>query len=1047
MLLLLTWLTFNEVLPEDGLLLQTYSTDNIGRQNFFFSLGSAGISFQTLGYKESTILSLKQKEIRIAVPFWIRFFDEYFHFYSLPKMVFNHPFCNFMPQQMKFDPIEVFTVKNAQLYIQNMRLNENMIINEILTNSKNIFIPQLQIVRVMPGNVVLYSIYICPTEPGNFQDIIFIKTNFGTIPYSITYQAYLNQDDSLTPVLIHHYTQDEINISITIPNEIIDLKKSVIFDSSIFDSSKILIKKNNIFISSKNIVTSSYITFVHILTSNLKYTFPLTILSSPKPLQHIHPIILIPPITQKENSVEVDIVIVNPTDISYEITSISLKENPSNIKIEKLMQPIIAIKNAQTVVGRIIAVGEKEGELTGSVHIDYINRQIPIKYDMLIPIKGCCFFGYLTFSEKDIYLLSNSSKKFSMVNNFSVPIIIYEIKPDSPYFSINGFEPFLLLPNQKSHDIIVKFNYTSAEANCDTTISIVTNITSFYIRCHGLTGKITIRDADNQMSLSNSRRSLLQADLGKRYVNSIQNITFIIKNPNPVEFVVSKVKSTSGIRVDCQKSFIVKPDSEFLINCLILFKKLSEKKRSDQITFYGTGKSLLVTFSWIPVSGTVTVDCDLPDNVYYGFGYLGNISFYSTFNSTFSVSRLYSYQPSNLTIFDLKDQFILKPYTSTPAGNITFILNRDFIRSTVFENYLENEKNIKNLITNWPEFQQTGKLFIMLQVEPSIFLRATMRFNFSIHHRNDIEINIGKVVIGSFKNTTLAVPSYFYCVDHFTIFDNEDVKFEDKEFSLENDSIAIVNFLFYGKVLGSTTATIPITSNISAPFFAKISATIVDIKINVHPRELYFEPNSLLQRKIQKTIYITNKGDTEILLYNFTIRPLSWKPKELPYLIKTNCTVIIKPNSTCIANIIASSWKLINASFDFIVQSHMTRKTVRLRSTIGYAVYWKMSLTRKLARNTLFVLALAYPFCLLVKNVVNASKKKKIIDSLLKELPDEIERLSSQKSLKFSVATQAVGSLDSTGGVWVRLNSEHETDIPISNDLINAMKSALKKIE
>ena len=92
MLLLLTWLTFNEVLPEDGLLLQTYSTDNIGRQNFFFSLGSAGISFQTLGYKESTILSLKQKEIRIAVPFWIRFFDEYFHFYSLNETNFESEF-------------------------------------------------------------------------------------------------------------------------------------------------------------------------------------------------------------------------------------------------------------------------------------------------------------------------------------------------------------------------------------------------------------------------------------------------------------------------------------------------------------------------------------------------------------------------------------------------------------------------------------------------------------------------------------------------------------------------------------------------------------------------------------------------------------------------------------------------------------------------------------------------------------------------------------------------------------------------------------------
>lgn len=322
-----------------------------------------------------------------------------------------------------------------------------------------------------------------------------------------------------------------------------------------------------------------------------------------------------------------------------------------------------------------------------------------------------------------------------------------------------------------------------------------------------------------------------------------------------------------------------------------------------------------------------------------------------------------------------------------------------------------------------------------------------MKFDLYISHVDDIELNIGKVVIGSYKNTTIAIPNNFHTTSHFTIFDHEDVKFEDIEFSLESDSIAIVAFLFHGKILGSTSAIIPICSNITAPFYARISATVVDIKIQVYPREIYFEPSSLFERTIKKNIFVVNRGTTEIMLNNFTIRPVGWKPKKLPYVIKTNCTVILEANKTCVANIIANSWDLINASFDFVVQSHMTRKSVRMRSTVSYRIQWRIILTKKLAWNSLLLIALAYPSYLVLKSVIVSSKRKKLLQLKLSELPDEIEKLSATKSLKFSVATQAVGSMDSTGGVWIKSHNESDVEITVSKDLISAMKSALKKIE
>lgn len=1048
MILLLTWLTLIEVLPEDGLLLQTYSTDNIGRQNFFFSLGTSGYSYQSLGYEENMILNLRQHELRIAVPFWIRFFDEYFHFYSLPKMLFTHPFCNFMPSEIIFDPIEVFTVKNAHLYVQNMRLNEVMIINEIVTNSKNIFIPQLRIIRVMPGNVVFYSIYICPTEPGNFQDIIFVKTNFGTVPYSISYQAYKTQDDTLTPVLIHHYAQDEINISISVPSEIANLKKSIIFDSSVFDSSRVLITNKNVYIGSSSLITSSYITFVHILTAHLKYTFPITILSSPKPLQHIYPIIVIPPITKRGETSQVEIIIVNPTDEVFEINFVSLRNFHYNVKLIKIQQPIIAPKNSKTVVGQIVATGDREGEITGSVHINYMNRQNPVKYEMLIPVKGCILFGSLTFSEKDISLLSNSTRKFTMINNFSVPIAIFGINPDSPYFTISEFEPFLLLPGQRSPDIKVMFNYTSSEVNCDTKITIVTNITSFSIRAHGLTGKITISDPKRTHQASNFRRSLLQEDLGSRFCNSVENFTFIIKNPNPVEFAVYKVKTTCGIRVTCEKEFVVKAESEYVLNVLVLYKKMSEKKRSDQITFYGTGKSLLVTFSWVPVHGKINITCYFKQTVYYGYCYLTNLSVVSSYKSNFVVDNIISVDPSNSTRFDLiNDTIEIIPEQTVPIGNVTFILDQQFIQGTRFEHLLEHERNLKSFLDNWENDSCPTKLYLYLRIGPDYFLRAKLKFDVDFSKPDDIELNIGKVVIGSYKNTTIAIPNQFFTSVRYLIFDNEDVKFEDTEFTLETDSIAIVDFLFHGKVLGTITANIPILSNTSSPFLAKITATVVDIKINVHPKELYFEPTSLFQRPIKKTVYVTNKGDTDILLNNFTTKPVGSKAKFVPFKFESNCTIILHSNCTCLVVLTANNWQLYNASFDFFVQSHLTRKTVRLRSTVGESFHWKVVLIKKVAWNSLLLLALAYPIYLIARAFISMSHNKKLFDLKLKELPDEIDKLSAAKSSMFSVATQASGPADASGGSWVQIHNEHEVDVPVPRDIIDALRTALKKIE
>ncbi|OHT03536.1 hypothetical protein TRFO_29090 [Tritrichomonas foetus] len=1044
--MLFLFLCFNfaveSIVENDGLLLQTYSADNIGRRHIFFSRGNTGYSIESLGLDPNTVNEYSHFAVQLAVPFWLQFIDGNYHYFPTRNIIFNSSSLTVNPTSIKLGSIECFTDSTVGFYVQNNR-KENITINEVITPSREVFIPQPQLIQLRPNNAALYALHICPIEPGYHQEVLFIKTSLGTLPYIVSYHAFMNQNDAPLRVLAHHYSINDLNITYKIPSALWNSKVGVLYDASFFDQSLTSLVKRYLTLGSPARPCSNYLSFVHLLSTQKHYMIPLTILVSAKPLQPYYPIIIIPTITSKSETAEVDIKLVNPTNLNYEVTSIALVSgSPSNIKVEKTIPPIICAKNSHSVIGKIIVSGEKEGDISTSVFIEYSSKSPPIKFDMLIPVKASVLYGSLSSHEKELHFLTNTTKRFTLTNNFKVPVVVFTAKPESPTFQVQQFTPFLLMPNETSKKLEVSFNYLTVDSICDSVIKIETNASTFLFPVHGSTGKITIYDLD---SVTNAGRTMIKKNLGNRYIGTVQNFTLLFNNPNPVAFQIVKVTTTPGVDVLCETEFTVEPHSNYSLNFYVTFNKMIEKKRSDQITFVGSGKSLLVTLIWVPVNGSLSIVSDDYDGLIYGIRYDLNFSVLSHFKSDIQISDIISLDP-NVKINMQCDSLLVSPNQTEKAGNLSFVVDNKYIKQSKYEYLLQSERNLKHLFESWEENAVYPTYFdVLCQIKPKIFIKARFNFLVEFSRFESININIGKVLIGSYKNTTLAVPNRYGVFVHYFIRDNEHVQFEDTDFAIQGESIAIVNYLFFGQFLGPVFYLIPILTNVTPPYIVNISATIVDIKMAIEPRDVSFKFDSLWPLSQSKEVIISNKGDTDIFLDDFLIKPRgSQKIVDVYVDIVSNCSTVLQSNRTCKLTIQANSWMVMNSSNELIVQSLRTRKIIKVSTSITNNVLQQVQFMKKILKNFVIFLSLLFPTILCIFNISKSIKQNKAFRKRINDLPFEIEKVSTKNSNKNSVATQA--KPDNTfGGLWVKISSEKKIDV--SKEMLAALRESLSFIE
>ena len=953
------------------LLLQTYSCNSTGIGSSFFKVVTGGASFEDVGITENNIRESPGWGILFPNPFHQQSSEHNYRMIAR-HLLLNSSIIRFSPELIEAPPIEVFTTHEARIYIENIMENHSLTIKEVITPSRNIFIYQAKNFKMRPASALMIKVYICPVEPGIFRDVIFVQTSFGSIPYIVSYEAYGTEYHTYTQVIYHSNVNNRFNVSIRIPANLEKDKVCVIYDSHLFNSTIIQTKTLYIF-PTLSLSAANYVTFIHLVSKEKIYTFPITILISTKPLQSYDTFILTPTVTSRFEISESNITLVNPNFYDYKVTNISLLSSaPSNVKIVKEKKVLKCSKLTYCNIGKVIVSGEIEGDVSTSIKVEFFSKSGQNKYEIYIPVKGLVAYGNLSSSESLLNFKLTSQNKFRIINYFKSPVIVYAVYSQFQQVYSPIYDPFLLKPNEQS-----KNNYLFLSANFDkdfdSYIYVETNVTTLKIPMQKIGGRVSI--SDPEQIKPGIERTIVTKELGEVLIRTLHNFSIMINNPSATPFKIHKLKATPCIKVINNHTFIIPPFSNFTVNLQVLFLETADNQRTDQITLHGNNKCLLLSIVWIPINGSIIVTEDV--DVIHGYGMIQtfNISLHSTYKKNITIFNFSTFE-SDLNISMNQKQIDL-PYNSTvKAGRLTLGVTKRFIKGSIFEKLLSLKGDLKDILLSWNQTAYNSSVDILCQISPSSYVPAKYSFIIHFTQYSNIEIDVGKVLIGSYRNSTLAIPNNLDMGMKYIIVDNDIVDFEDKNFELETESIGIINFLYYGKVLGRGNSLVTILTNSTPPFFANISGIVVDIKLNVEPNDILCEITSIYQFWVKKNVTITNRGEvdarfTEILLTVYREKKDVFQKEFLS--LETNCPKVLSPNESCVLYIKGNIWSFKNGKHELVIQSMKTRKIVKVITSLKI----DMSQVYRLLA-TIVTILLSIPTFIVIRNKIKTLKMNSI---------------------------------------------------------------------
>lgn len=540
-------------------MLQSYSVENIGRSNRMYIIGQIATHYTPKYNSKWKIFSNSTDPIHFSGPFWLHFIDNNFHYLPFRFISANYSnFLNFSPSSLFVEGLNLFFVKNIQFVIKNIMKEDILIISEVTTFSREVYSTEFKEIKIDPQSESVLNLYVCPLRSGTFSTVVLISTNKGTFPYSLTYKSSTSPVDSFISTIFHPSSLMPVNITIKVPVVLQSKKVAVIYDSSILTpdkqtqtsmSYKFLVEKLN---------PGFYVSFLNFFSPTIGRNYPIFLSVSSKLLQSYYPVILFNTITNPSESIEMEVKMVNPTNLMIHIISVHLSSDfPSNVRISHTKPPLDCEPQSITLVGKIIMTGSRIGEVNTFVIVMYEVDGYSVQ-SIEIPVKGYVTIGSFDFPEEKIEIvgLINNTYCFHFFNNFKEAAFVLAAHIESDCFSIENFEVFIVNPNETSRDIIISFHpqkfnsmsYSIFDANkVDSILYIETNITRLIVPISGYNGNITLSKSGTSLSDQDSNK--LTFNYSSILVNSERILSFYVTNPNPINFNINLTSDTQFIQL------------------------------------------------------------------------------------------------------------------------------------------------------------------------------------------------------------------------------------------------------------------------------------------------------------------------------------------------------------------------------------------------------------------------------------------------------------------------------------------------------------------
>ncbi|EAY08311.1 hypothetical protein TVAG_401650 [Trichomonas vaginalis G3] len=915
--------------------------------------------------------------------------------------------------------------------------SDPLTVYDVWSASRDFLVPKMEGITVAPSSHKNATIYFTPSEEGCFSTPIFFSTNKGEIPYTVTHCSHYATKDFHINTL-RYMTNTNCSFSVKIPPQLkMSLQKKlsigVNFDGNLFSLDQIDYDINRVFLDIKyNIKPGYYLTFVHMETQFSMATVPLFISLSQRFLQPLQPVITVPLLTKPNETMYVDVVLVNPTAGNFALISSSLYKESSTIKFESLPPPLVFPRHCKTVIGRLKITGDTEGQFDTSLVVTYEGINPPVSQTIDIPIKASVLYGYLKPSEEEIFIskASQETHTFRFINMFKQPVFILEAYVNSTLFSVKPLLVNLVDPDDESPNVVINLPKITTDKKIHAKLIVQTNATTLTVPIIVFPGNVYIFESHH---LGPTRTNTMNFYSGNVLCGTSTNYSLFVFNDNPDNFKIRKVECTPGISLNKNvmslnkikwQDFVCKKFSVAKFNFFVTFNQVSSSKpRQDTITFIGESSQFSVTFLWNPVSGNFELECQFDKNVIVGRHYEGTMYVSISYPKYVKIFGVDSFHPC--VNVSSANPFI-KP--EVMMGNMQFLANFSFDADS---NFVKNYNNFIHLLDQDSPFYEDlskfdfdmmnfsfCKLYMFIYLKNNFFISIPTCFSMQKMRMHDRDYNFGIIPANVVSNYSRTINNILDLPIEFTF--NEIPDLPD-DVSITTDGTVVVpsmgsaqfNFHLMKKTKGFIDIYLPVSSNATESLSLHFIAEVVEPKFDLVNEKgnvistLEFnrsDDRRYIGRMWFQYYYVRNFGKTEISLkLNKISNP---NLKNHPYIVSDLNCELLRPGMQYPFIVGVNLMRIPKRKLDLNVNISVNNidYTIPMKVVVSESSAALLSFLRKILIIIFATLGLYSPFMSFVEFFKVRRRFLKIVNSKKKSKDQEVYSLSL--SVKINVETQ-----------------------------------------
>jgi hypothetical protein len=580
---------------------QSYQVDAIGQVSRSWRLEMAGDVEDREHFRTLQHLYHETHPFYFTSPDWFLFIGHNFHALPPMRLFFNWTERMTMePPVLHFRDLTVMEMSHFNFVITNTMETANLTIGQVSPFSRDVHFLDMANTVLRPGQSYDISGYICPLSAGSSSAIALIWTNFGMIPYSISYTAVEREVEIGISKLYRPYALRNTTLQVFVSEN--REAPLAVFDASLMN---IDIVPGELEIRG-TWASGLHVTFVTLSWPQFSRIVPIFLKSSSQRIQPVLPVFIVPAVTRQDERGECSITVENPTDGRVDLSALRLAGPcPANVAFESPRSRVRMESRGFYFLGKVVITASRPGPVQVRILVDMTSIHEP-RQTIEIPVRGYVALGTIHPSVSVITIVASIARDFNFTfqNGFNETLAVFAVRCNSGLFEFPSFRPFVVAADAESPLIRIVLSLPVNQHEINDSLIIETNITRFVFELNGYSGQITVSELENAAGSANEKLSL---NLREVVLNSCVNVSVWVHNHNPASCASDPDRwSFKGVSGPFLADFTVRGLKSQHVLIPIQFPSVGgEGEQTGEIHFglVNNSAEFEITFKWIPAGG------------------------------------------------------------------------------------------------------------------------------------------------------------------------------------------------------------------------------------------------------------------------------------------------------------------------------------------------------------------------------------------------------------------------------------------------------------